>query len=447
MKGFRRDRTAEQIRRELISILETEAGDERPEGVYLSKVELSPDYGYARILVTPAVVGETLDEKETVRPLKKLAPQLRNALARRLKLRRIPELDFRLDKGKLNEERIETLLARIKKRSKDPGPAALLLLMFFAPALTAERPEPTRFEAEAQAMGTSFRIAAYGPEKRKLASVVFAAFDEARRIDALISNYQPESELSRVNAEAAERSVAISREFGELLAVSLEASEASDGAFDLTVGPLMKVWGFYKGKGALPSEREVRRAVARVGAEQVVLSPDRRSVRFSGSGVELDPGGIGKGYAVDRMVALLRRYGIESAMISAGTSTLYALGAPPDEPLGWRVELRSPDEPDAVAETVYLRDESLSTSGSYEKFFEVEGRRYCHIMDPRTGRPVEGTAAVSVRSASALESEIWTTALFVLGKEEVRRSAPAGAAVFFCPTEDACAWIEGSPSD
>lgn len=441
MKGFRRDRTAEQIRRELISILDNEAGELRPEGIYLSKVELSPDYAYARILVTPSIVGETLDEKAVLKPLKQLGPQLRNALARRIKLRRIPELDFRLDKGKLNQERIETLLERIKKRSKGSGTASLLFLLLCSSGLSAEQAEWTRFEAEAQAMGTSFRIAAFGPEKRKLAGATFAAFDEARRIDALISNYQPESELSRVNAAAADRPVAVSEEFGDLLAVSLDAARRSEGAFDLTVGPLMKVWGFYKGSGSLPGDRAVRRAIDRVGYHHVELSADRRSVRFTQDGVELDPGGIGKGYAVDRMVALLRRYEVESAMISAGTSTLYALGAPPDEARGWRVELQSPEKPDVAADTVFLRDESLSTSGSYEKFFEVDGRRYCHIMDPRTGRPVEGTAAVSVRSKSALESEIWTTALFVLGKTEANRLSPAAAEVFFCETDGRCAWL------
>jgi len=182
--------------------------------------------------------------------------------------------------------------------------------------------------------------------------------------------------------------------------------------------------------------------VERVGYQNVSLAPDRRSVSFTRDGVELDPGGIGKGYAVDRMIALLRRYGVESAMISAGTSTLYALGTPPDEPRGWRVELQSPEDPDGIEETLFLQNESLSTSGSYEKFFEVDGRRYCHIMDPRTGRPVEGTAAVSVRSKSALESEIWTTALFVLGKDKASRVAPARASVFFCETQGDCVWLD-----
>jgi thiamine biosynthesis lipoprotein len=138
------------------------------------------------------------------------------------------------------------------------------------------------------------------------------------------------------------------------------------------------------------------------------------------------------------MVDLLREYGVEAAMVSGGASTLYGIGAPPDEPQGWRADIRDPKDRDRVVETVYLRDESLSTSGSYEKFFTVDGVVYSHIMDPRTGMPAKGTLAVSVLAPSAFDTEVWSTALFVNGAER----APEGLRVFFCADGEPCAWLD-----
>jgi len=129
-----------------------------------------------------------------------------------------------------------------------------------------------------------------------------AAFDEVRRLDEMLSNYRPSSEWSRVNREAAERPVVVGQELFDLLAACLEYSRRSQGAFDISVGPLMKVWGFYKGSGRLPHRAEVQAALKKVGYRQITLDPGRRTVRFDRPGVELDPGGIGKGYAVDRMI-------------------------------------------------------------------------------------------------------------------------------------------------
>jgi len=272
---------------------------------------------------------------------------------------------------------------------------------------------------------------------------VDAAFEEVHRLDEMLSNYKLESELSEINRAAAERLVAVTPELFDLLAACLKYSRESDGAFDITVGPLMKVWGFYKGTGRLPHRAEVRAALDRVGYRNIVLDGANRTVRFARSGVELDPGGIGKGYAVDRMIEVLKQYGIRTALVSASGSSIYGLGAPPGEK-GWKVQIRDPkDQSKSVAE-VYLKDESMSTSGNYEKFFRAEGKIYSHIMDPRTGWPAQGVLSVSVVAPRTLDSEAWTKPLFVNGRAWAAKHKPAGLRAFFCEDlpEKSCAWLQ-----
>jgi len=205
----------------------------------------------------------------------------------------------------------------------------------------------------------------------------------------------------------------------------------------------MKVWGFYKGTGRLPHRAEVRAALDRVGYRNIVLDGANRTVRFARPGVELDPGGIGKGYAVDRMIEVLKQYGIRTALVSASGSSIYGLGAPPGEK-GWKVQIRDPkDQSKSVAE-VYLKDESMSTSGNYEKFFRAEGKIYSHIMDPRTGWPAQGVLSVSVVAPRTLDSEAWTKPLFVNGRAWAAKHKPAGLRAFFCEDlpEKSCAWLQ-----
>ena len=260
----------------------------------------------------------------------------------------------------------------------------------------ATKKQPLRLETSVDAMGSTYTMALYGDDAQQLRAAGEEAAEEARRLDRLLSNYIPGSEWSEVNKNAAKGPVRVSPELFNLLSACVHYSRVSDGAFDISVGPLMKVWGFYKGSGRLPHRAEIRGALASVGYQHIILDPKNRTVRFDRDGVELDPGGIGKGYAVDRMVAVLRQNGIKSALVSGGSSSIYAIGAPPDEPRGWRVNIKNPRHPSQTAADVYLKDESMSTSGNYEKFFYAEGRMWSHIMDPRTGYPAEGVLSVSV---------------------------------------------------
>ncbi len=327
-----------------------------------------------------------------------------------------------------------------------------MLVLFLLPLAVAAANAPTRpvaqtdalrLESSAVAMGSAYSVAVYGDDRTRMEEAVDAAFEEVRRLDQMLSNYKPESELSEINRFAAERPVAVTPEMFDLLAACVEYSRLSEGAFDITVGPLMKVWGFYKGTGRLPHRAEILGALERVGYRNILLDASNRTVRFRRTGVELDPGGIGKGYAVDRMIEVLKQYGIRTALVSASGSSIYGLGAPPGEK-GWRVQIRDPkDETKSVAE-VFLKDESMSTSGNYEKFFRAEGRVYSHIMDPRTGWPAQGVLSVSAVAPRTLDTEAWTKPLFVNGRAWAAKHKPAGLRAFFCEDtpEQSCAWLQ-----
>lgn len=321
----------------------------------------------------------------------------------------------------------------------------LFLLAIFGPGVI--RSEELRLEASADAMGSTYSLVLYGEDRARLEMASEEAFDEVRRLDRLLSNYRPESEWSQVNRYAAERPVKISAELFQLLSACVEYSRQSDGAFDISVGPLMKVWGFYKGSGHLPQKSEVVSALQKVGYRNILLDASNRTVRFAKQGVELDPGGIGKGYAVDRMVDILRRDRVESALVSASGSSIYALGAPPGE-AGWKVRIRDPKDEAKTVTEVTLKNESMSTSGNYEKFFWAEGKIYSHIMDPRTGYPSTGMLSASVITPLTLDSEAWTKPYYINGREWAAKHKQKGFRVFLCPdtgeagTGQTCAWLQ-----
>jgi FAD:protein FMN transferase len=301
-----------------------------------------------------------------------------------------------------------------------------------------------RFEESLDAMGTTFTVVAYGQDRFRMQAAVEASLEEVRRLEEMMSNYRPDSEWSRMNREAASRPVPVSKELFDLLAACQRYSEASEGAFDISVGPLMKVWGFYKGSGRFPHRAEIKGALARVGYRNVELSEPNRTVRFRRPGMELDPGGIGKGYAVDRMVALLRSGGVGSAFVTAGSSSLYGLGAPPTEARGWHVGIRHPKDARRTVADVWLKDQSMATSGNYEKFFVANRKLYSHIMDPRTGYPAQGMLSVSVIAPRAIDSEAWTKPYYINGRRWASSHKLTGSRVFLCEdrSEPSCAWLQ-----
>jgi thiamine biosynthesis lipoprotein len=319
----------------------------------------------------------------------------------------------------------------------------LVLLPFFMAPAPAAVSDMLRLESSRDAMGSTYSVILYGMDRMRLEAAAEHAFDEVHRLDNELSNYKPESPWSLVNRFAAERPVETPVELFELLQACLEYSGKSDGAFDITVGPLMKVWGFYKGSGHLPHPGEVKSAMAEVGYRNILLDPVAHTVRFARKGVELDPGGIGKGYAVDRMVQVLRRNGIEMGLVTAAGSSIFAIGAPPGE-AGWTVSIRDPRDETRTVQDVVLKDESLSTSGSYEKFFEADGKIYAHIMDPRTGYPARGMLSVSIIAPRTLDSEAWCKPFFINGREWASKHKPEGTRAYFCEDKanQSCVWLQ-----
>ena len=288
-------------------------------------------------------------------------------------------------------------------------------------------------------MACVYALELYGSDARALPAIAEAAFDEVDRIDRLMSHYKPESPLSRLNREAARGAVTVDAELFEFIEGALEYTRQSGGAFDITVGPLMKAWGFFKGDGRVPSPQALAAARRNVGASAIVMNPAERSIRFSREGVELDLGGIAKGYAVDRVVRLLRERGVEAALVSAGGSTIYGLGKPPHAD-AWSVEIQDPVDAGKTALTVRLTDRAVSVAGGSEKWFEADGVKYSHIMDPRTGKPVQGLLSVVVLAASGTAGDALDNAFFVLGPTGSRAHLDrldATEAFFFLPDRSA----------
>jgi thiamine biosynthesis lipoprotein len=209
-------------------------------------------------------------------------------------------------------------------------PAALPFVTIGLLAVTAlgARRELIRYEDSRVLMACVYSIVVYGEDEGSLRQIVNDALDEVDRIDRLMSHYKPDSALSRLNREAARGPVQVEPELFDFITECLRYSRESEGAFDITVGPLMKAWGFFRGEGRMPSAAELAAARGVIGYQHVVLNAAKRTIRFDRAGIELDLGGIAKGYAVDRVIALLKRRGIARALVSAGGSTIYGLGAP-----------------------------------------------------------------------------------------------------------------------
>ena len=263
-------------------------------------------------------------------------------------------------------------------------------------------------------MATRFEIALHGGSPPSLRAAGEEALDEIDRLEAQLSLYRSGSELSRLNREAHERPVRVTPGLFRLLARALELSRATGGAFDITVAPLVRCWGFMGGAepGAVPEAAALEEARAKVGSQHVELDADKLTVHFKRAGVMLDLGAIGKGHAVDRAVAVLRAAGVESALIHGGTSTSFALGRLPDG-APWKVAIISPGQDSSAPPlaVVELENASLSVSAVWGRSFRVGDKTYGHIMDPRTGAPAEGARLTAVALPDATETDALSTAL------------------------------------
>ena len=266
-----------------------------------------------------------------------------------------------------------------------------------------------------RAMATRFEVAIpYGSP-----DAIPAAEDALDLIDELedqFTVFRDHSEVCRLNATAAAGPVVVEGKFFELLNTCAAWTRETEGAFDVATGALIKVWGFYRRQGRVPTPRERADAMKRTGMRHVILNPEARSVKYRVRGLELNLGAVGKGYALDRAGELLRsKWGVASALLHGGGSSILAIGHPPGEPRGWPINLAHPWEDGRSLGTVYLRDRGLGTSAATFQHFEYNGRKLGHLLDPRAGWPAEGTASASATAPSAAEADAMSTALFVLG--------------------------------
>lgn len=268
------------------------------------------------------------------------------------------------------------------------------------------------------AMATRFELVLYGDEPVRLRAAGEQALQEIERLESQLSFYRLDSELSWINSHAAEAPVRIEPRLFHLLSRCASLTKKTSGAFDVTVGPLMRLWGFAQGSPRVAPPSELAQVRSTVGMKNVELCEEDFTVRFKKRGVELDLGGYGKGYAIERAIDILKENGVTSALLHGGTSSIFAIGTPPMED-GWTIDLTAALDDGEKSTTITLNDTGLSVSAAHGKCFNVDGRTYGHVLDPRTGAPARRGLAAAVIGPSPSDCEALSTALLVLGESWV----------------------------
>jgi thiamine biosynthesis lipoprotein len=275
-------------------------------------------------------------------------------------------------------------------------------------------------QREAAVMGTAIGVLLWCDDRSTGEAAADAVIAEMHRIDAAMSPYKPDSELSRINREAAQRAVPVSAEMLTLLDRSLHFSRLSGGLFDITYAAVGHLYDYRR--GVAPSDERLARARAAVGYRGLVLDAAARTVRFAREGMRIDLGGFAKGHAVERGAAILRRFGIAQGIVSAGGDSRLVgdrLGRP------WTIGVSDPRRRGQVVAVLPLEDVAVSTSGDYERYFEADGVRHHHLIDPRSGRSPSSVRSVTVVAGDGLTSEAMSKSVFMLGVDEGLRLVEA----------------------
>jgi thiamine biosynthesis lipoprotein len=295
-----------------------------------------------------------------------------------------------------------------------------------------------------RAMACQFEICLSPVLYPTASDIAIEALDVVEALEEQLSYFRPQSELCQINARAADEEVEVEPRLFDLLDLAADIHRQTDGAFDLTSTPLWELWGFARRSGSLPTQEQIDEALTRVGFEKCLLDAARQSVRLASPDVRLNLGAIGKGYALDRCAENLSAAGVEHALISGGFSSMLARGnaTGPASPeagasTGWTVGIRNPLRPDRRLGEIRLCDRALATSGSYVQSFRFGGKRYGHIIDPRTGWPADAVLSTTVVAPSAAVADALSTAFYVMGLESTaaycRTHCEIGA-VLVCPS-------------
>lgn len=265
------------------------------------------------------------------------------------------------------------------------------------------------------AMATRFELVLHGDDPARLRAAGEEALGEIERLEAQMSLYRPDSELSWINARAAEEPVKVEPRLFGLLGRCAGLSAQTDGAFDITVAPLMRAWGFQDGAGRVPDAAELEAARETVGMAHVHLDAEDSTIRFDRPGVQIDLGAVGKGYAIEHATNILRENGITSALLHGGTSTVSAIGTQPDGS-PWRIAVRDSLNRAGQMETFDLHDRALSISAIHGKSFVQGGCEFGHVIVPGSGQPAQGMVTAAVAGPSPTECDALSTALLALGE-------------------------------
>jgi thiamine biosynthesis lipoprotein len=261
-------------------------------------------------------------------------------------------------------------------------------------------------------MGTLVTITAVASDKDAANRAIQAGFDEIKRLERLLSTWRPDSELSHVNAEAALQPVRVSPETLELVVRSMEMSQLTDGGFNIAVGPAMEAWSFTE-RQRVPSDEELQQLKPLVDWTNIQINNEAQTIFLPHKGMRVDIGGIGKGYAADRAVEEMKRAGAQSGVVAL-SGDIKTFGVLPERD-GFPVGIKHPREEETLIAVIDLKDEAISTAGDYERFFERDGVRYHHILDPQTLRPARGCQSVTVIAKEGAVADGLDTGIFVLG--------------------------------
>jgi thiamine biosynthesis lipoprotein len=306
--------------------------------------------------------------------------------------------------------------------------AALLALLWLSCAMPARADWMERTEA---IMGTRCYVELWADDLDKGNAAIDAVMAELRRIDDLMSHYKPESQLSQINQYANERPVQVDKELFDLIKLSTHYSQITEGAFDITYASVGYLYDYPK--HVHPTETQIRETLPAVNWRNMLLDEEHHTVRFEHPGMRIDLGGIGKGYAVDRGIEILKARGITHALVTAGGDSRIIgdrMGRP------WLVAIRHPDNPNKVVTRIPLSDSAVSTSGDYERFFDEGGIRYHHIIDPHTGHSASKVRSATVLAPTATQTDGMSKTAFILGPEkalEIINRMPEYDAVFVLP--------------
>jgi thiamine biosynthesis lipoprotein len=265
-------------------------------------------------------------------------------------------------------------------------------------------------------MGTIFKIEIYSDNQDKTNISLKKAFEEIRKCDLILSDYRNDSELSKIIEEASSHPVHVSDYLFEITKKSLYFSKITNGLFDITIQPLINLWGFKDKNFKVPTDKEIKEIKSYIGYKNIILDEVNKTIFIKNPKTKLDFGAIGKGFAVDKAINVIKKSGIKSAFIDS-VSNQYYLGAPPNKKY-WTIGIKDPRNENKIIKYLHIKDKSISTSGDYEQFFIHNNKRYNHIINPKTGYPITSLITSTIISESSTDADALSTSVLLLNEIE-----------------------------